>query len=427
MNTAAFVRSGLGMLVAIGMLTGCSSNNDSNPLRPSAPAGQGLVKVVHASPDAPAVDLLVDNALVRSNLAFAASTGYLPVNEGTRNVKINVTGTSTTVIDAGLPVSADGAYTVFAVDSVANISAVVLTDDLTAPAAGNAHVRFVHLSPNAPAVDVGVTGGGVVFANRSFKQSTPFSPLPAGTYNLEVRLAGTGTVVLPLPGVTLEAGKIYTVFAKGFVGGVGSQALGAGILVNNVAQVMVVHASPDAPGVDLLVDGTLAGANLTFPNNTGYLDVNAGTRNVKVNVAGTATTVIEADLPVWPSGNYSVFAVDSVATLSALVLTDDLTPPAPGFAHVRFVHLSPNAPAVDVAVQNGAVVFANRSFKQSTDFLPLAAGTYNLEVRAAGTLTAVLPLPGVTLEAGRIYTVFARGFLGGSANQALNAAIILNN
>ena len=39
--------------------------------------------------------------------------------------------------------------------------------------------------------------------------------------------------MLPLPGITLEAGKIYTVFAKGFVGGTGGQALGAQIIANN--------------------------------------------------------------------------------------------------------------------------------------------------------------------------------------------------
>ncbi len=91
----------------------------------------------------------------------------------------------------------------------------------------------MHLSPNAPAVDIAVTGGPVVFANRTFKQSTAFTPLDAATYNLEVRLAGTTTVALPLPGVTLQAGKIYTVFAKGLVGGTGAQALGAQIIVNN--------------------------------------------------------------------------------------------------------------------------------------------------------------------------------------------------
>jgi hypothetical protein len=60
-----------------------------------------------------------------------------------------------------------------------------------------------------------------------------FTPLDAGTYNLEVRLAGTNTVVLSLPNVMLAAGKIYTVFAKGFAGGTGMQALGAQVIVNN--------------------------------------------------------------------------------------------------------------------------------------------------------------------------------------------------
>ena len=31
------------------------------------------------------------------------------------------------------------------------------------------------------------------------------------------------------------------------------------------SKVLVTHASPDAPGVDLLVDNTIAGTNLTFP------------------------------------------------------------------------------------------------------------------------------------------------------------------
>lgn len=193
------------------------------------------------------------------------------------------------------------------------------------------------------------------------------------------------------------------------------------------SRVLVVHASPDAPGVDLLVDNAIAGSNLEFPNNTGYLTVEAGTRNVKVNVSGTATTVIEADLNLEADKNYTVFAVDAVANIAALVLSDDLTPPASGNAHVRFVHLSPDAPAVDITLTDGTIVFGKQSFKDFTDFTPLAAGTYDLQVRVAGTSTVALDLPGITLDAGRIYTVFARGFLNGTGGQALGAQIIANN
>ncbi len=195
----------------------------------------------------------------------------------------------------------------------------------------------------------------------------------------------------------------------------------------NTSSVLVVHASPDAPGVDLLVDNNVAGTNLTFPNNTGYLEVDSGTRNVKVNVSGTQTTVIEANLDLAPDTHYSVFAVNNVANIEPLVLEDDLTPPAAGNAHVRFVHLSPDAPAVDITLPDGTPVFSNVAFKGSVDFTPLPANTYDLQVRVAGTTTVALDLPGITLEAGKIYTVFARGLLAGTGAQALGAQIIVNN
>ena len=194
------------------------------------------------------------------------------------------------------------------------------------------------------------------------------------------------------------------------------------------ANVLVAHASPDAPGVDLLIDDVKQNsAALLYPNNTGYLQAESGTRNIKVNVAGTATTVINADLTLTKDKNYSVFAIDSVSKISAIAFEDDLTSPASGKAHVRFLHLSPNAPAVDVAVaSSGAVVFGDVSFKEGTAFTPLDAGTYNLDVRVAGTSTVALVLPAITLQAGKIYTVFAKGFLGGTGTQALGAEIIVN-
>jgi hypothetical protein len=194
------------------------------------------------------------------------------------------------------------------------------------------------------------------------------------------------------------------------------------------ANVLVTHASPDAPGVDLLIDNDKQNsAALTYPNNTGYLDVESGTRNIKINVAGTSTTVINADLTLTKDVNYSIFAIDSVADISAIVFTDDLTSPASGKAHVRFIHLSPDAPAVDVAVaSSGAVVFGDVAFTEGTAFAPLDAGTYNLDVRVAGTSTVALVLPAITLQAGKIYTVFAKGFLAGTGAQALGAEIIVN-
>jgi hypothetical protein len=223
-NLAAF------LAISSLLIVGCSDDDDDNPSTPSLQKAN--VKVVHASPDAPGVDLLVDDNVAGANLTFPNNTGYLSVPEGTRNVKVNVSGTSTTVIEADLPIEGNTNYSVFAVDAVAKLSPLVIVDDLSAPAAGTAHVRFIHLSPDAPAVDITTTAGTVVFGNYEFKQYSAFTPLPAATYDLQVRLAGTETVVLSLSGISVMDGNIYTVFAKGFVGGSGTQALGAEIIVN---------------------------------------------------------------------------------------------------------------------------------------------------------------------------------------------------
>jgi hypothetical protein len=222
----------LGLMMLCTPFVACDDDDDDLP-------SQAQVMVVHASPDAPNVDVRVNNAVVLSNVAFPSNSPYLGVNAGTANFKISPTGTTTYVIDASVDLEADKYYSVFAIDQVSKIKAAVVSDNLATPASGKAHVRFFHFSPNAPAVDIAVKNGPVVFANRTFNdQSTnaslaTFTPLDAGTYDLEVRAAGTSIVVLNLPGVTVTAGKIYTVFAKGLVGGTEGKALGAQVITNN--------------------------------------------------------------------------------------------------------------------------------------------------------------------------------------------------
>lgn len=178
------------------------------------------VRVVHASPDAPAVDVLVNDAAAFSNAPFKGITQYASLDPATYNVKVVPTGATTpVVIGADLTLEAKD-YTVVAVGKLANIEPLVLADNNSAPAAGKAHVRFVHASPDAPAVDIAVAGGGpVLFSNIAFKGVGDYLPVDAGTYDLEVRLAGSDTIALSVPGVQLNEGTVYTIFAMGLAGG----------------------------------------------------------------------------------------------------------------------------------------------------------------------------------------------------------------
>lgn len=202
-------------------------------------------------------------------------------------------------------------------------------------------------------------------------------------------------------------------------------------LLEEEANVMVVHASPDAPAVDLYVDDEKVNASaLNYPDNTGYLEVEEGDRNIKVTAAGAGigSPVINADVDLDEDEYYTIFAVDELNNIGALVLEDDLTEPASGKAHVRVVHLSPDAPNVDVVVQGGPTLFSDLEFREATAFTPVDAGTYTLEVQPVGSDDAAITTT-LTLQEGVIYTVFARGYAApptGNSN-TLDLEVIVNN
>lgn len=172
------------------------------------------------------------------------------------------------------------------------------------------------------------------------------------------------------------------------------------------AMVRVVHASPDAPNVDVWVDGETVLTDVPFTAVSDYLTVPAGTYNIQVTATGDTTPVIEADLEFAGGTATTIAAYGLLADISAAVFTDDTTT-ADGQAKLRAIHLSPSAPAdVDIAVQGGDVVVPGLSYPEASGYLTLDAGDYPLEIRAAGDTAAALQFD-VTLEANTNYTAFA--------------------
>jgi hypothetical protein len=182
----------------------------------SPEAGQSWVRVLHASPDAPAVDVKVDDADVLTNVAFGTISDYLPVPAGTYNIKVCAAGTATCVIDADLTFADGARYTVAATNELASIEAQVL-EDTVAPVAGQAQVRVVHFSADTPAVDVLTQdGSATIVDNLAYPNATGYLSLAPGSYDLKV-CANADNTVCPLdPGaLDLAADTAYSVFAIG--------------------------------------------------------------------------------------------------------------------------------------------------------------------------------------------------------------------
>jgi len=212
----------LTLLLAATALTAACSDDDNN----TGPEGQARARVVHASPDAPNVDVLLDDAQVLSDVPYLASSDYLAASAGDHNLKVNAAGTATTVIDADVTLADGTDYTVIASGLLAEITPIVLVDDNSTPAAGNARVRAIHGAPSAPSVDVYVTAPGAdlgaavpVLTGVGFGDVADYLEVPAGDYQVRVTPAGTKTVAIDSGALTLESGQVRTAIAVDAPGG----------------------------------------------------------------------------------------------------------------------------------------------------------------------------------------------------------------
>jgi hypothetical protein len=207
-----------------------------------AQAGTAKVRVVHASPDAPAVDVYVNGNAALTNVPFFTASDYLDLPAGSYRIQVTPTGAPAdqAVIDATATVEAGMAYTIAATGPVASIAPTIIVDDLSAPAAGSVKVRVYHFSPDAPAVDVKLADGTTLISNLAFPDASDYLEVPAGTYSLQVTPAGGDAVVIDLPDTALPADRIVSVFATNVVASITPE----------VAVTAPVAAAAPAPATD---------------------------------------------------------------------------------------------------------------------------------------------------------------------------------
>ena len=174
-----------------------------------------LVRVFHAAPQAPNVDVYVNDQMVFSNLAFGDFTRYVYLDEGEYNVSVYLAGQKDRpVINQMVDVPSQQIFTIAATGNLDNLGLLVIPDKVSkSPSQNYSSVRVIHLSPNAPGVDI-LVDGDTLFEDISFGEGTEYVELNPGTYNVNVVLNTDKSVVWPLK-VTLNPDKIYTIYIIG--------------------------------------------------------------------------------------------------------------------------------------------------------------------------------------------------------------------
>jgi hypothetical protein len=180
------------------------------------------------------------------------------------------------------------------------------------------------------------------------------------------------------------------------------------------AQIRVAHFSPDAPGVDVYLDGQQAVGNMGFETVTDYLAVPPGDHLIELRPSGAAPT----STPVW-SGNatlesgqyYTAAGLGPLSQLSAELFTDDIAMPPAGSANVRFIHAAVGAGDVNVAFGGSPLEFTDAAFATPTAYSTVDPGQYDVSLEDESG-TALVGSQIVEFTAGVNYTVVAIGGQG---------------
>ena len=196
------------------------------------------------------------------------------------------------------------------------------------------------------------------------------------------------------------------------------------------ALMTVIQATPNQPPLDVYLNGDRVNQSpLMYGTGIDYFSAIAGLRTVNFYSSGTFTPVVAtAQFTLGQNMAYSLFLDSVSAKPGILLLADTLVKPAGGKAGVRFVNLSADAPAVDLAIQGGATITTNKSFKGYTSFLPVPGQTnFTFVVLKKGTNTVLATLSNVTLINGYLYTVMLEGLNNStSGSDKLNLIMLTN-
>ena len=206
------------LMLAVAAATACGDDAGEG----FNPTDEVRIRVLHAAPGAPALEVLITDTRIADNLAYGQSTAYQSVSGGDQLLRVNSDfGDQNEEFRAvETPLTPGAVYTVVIAGGDAGIVPIVLTDDNAPPPTGQAKLRAMHAAPTAEAVDIYVTAPGAdiagstpTFANVSFPTASSYATLAAGQYQVRITATGTPDVLIDGGTLRLDEGDIRTAVA----------------------------------------------------------------------------------------------------------------------------------------------------------------------------------------------------------------------
>lgn len=187
--------------------------------RVKTPDVNSSIRVLHAVPNAPNVDVYANGNLIVKDLSFSSISNYLDLSPGTYEVQLYRTGFyDTPLVSQNVQLAPSANYTICAV-ILGGLFLFKLRDATIATDPDSTYLRFMNLSQSAPLLNLDLPNGTQLFGAVEYLETTGYYTTSPGIYNLKVVISGGTVVTKTIKNLTLDGGKLYTIYILGVFNG----------------------------------------------------------------------------------------------------------------------------------------------------------------------------------------------------------------
>lgn len=413
-----------------------------------APEGVGRVSFVHAAPFAEAitdtvVTVTVDGVSQPGVLTYGDTSPYFGMAAGTYDIGIVPTGATDPVVTATVTIAEGQDYTLAVAGDGANqpVELIQTEDNWEEPGPGLAALRLVHLAPvaadlAATAVDIRNADGTLVAEGVIYGTFGGFVEMPAGIIDLMVTdPADPETILLNTGPIVLKDGDVMTLFEAGGANNWPLEPLATIQAPQDPAHLRLAHLAPFAAevgetSVSVFLEDTEVASAVTYGATTDYFELPPAMYTVSIVPTGEMTPAITGTVTLMSGVDYTAIAIGdgTLQPLDLLATMDNIEMPTPRMSRLRVVHVAPFSDdpaltAVDVRDAEGEV-FAGLegvTYGTASEYVEVAADTYDLVVTIPGGEMAILDIPPLTLMENQVATLYV---IGDGETQPLDALLV---
>lgn len=170
----------------------------------------------------------------------------------------------------------------------------------------------------------------------------------------------------------------------------------------------ILHLLPNASPIDVYLDGRLFCSSLYFKALSDYTSVRPGNHRILFYPLGQRSRPVFIKTLYIPKKSMVSLAIYGTSSQPDVMVLDDKTVIPSGLVKIKFVHLSPQIPAVDL-LADGSPWFSQVFYQEATEYIPVASGRESLSLRISGTRHIIFTLPNAHFYRNKAYTIYAIG------------------